>query len=63
MCSKAESTGTDQPLRVDAVHSHKTQLFFYARHGVISTELKNADSKISPGTNPFIVERNHERLA
>lgn len=63
MCSKAESPGTAQPLRVDAVHSHKTQLFFYARHGVISTELKNAASKISPGTNPFIVERNHERLA
>lgn len=69
MCSKAESPGTTQPLvatlhlRVDAVHSNKTQLFFYAHHGVISTELKNVASKVSPGTNPFIVERNHERLA
>ena len=50
-------------LRVDAVHSNKPQLVFYAHHGVISTELKNAASKISPGTNPFIVERKHERLA
>lgn len=47
MCSKAESTGTDQPLRVDAVHSHKTQLFFYARHGVISLNLRTLTLRLA----------------